>query len=29
MWAACRMAPMVADWAALEAEAEARQALGP
>jgi penicillin amidase len=29
MWAACRMAPMVFDWAALEAEAEARQALRP
>ena len=29
MWAACRMAPMVADWAALEADAEARQTLRP
>ena len=29
MWAACRMAPMVADWPALEADAEARQTLWP
>lgn len=29
MWAECRMAPMVSGWAALEAEAEARQALLP
>jgi penicillin amidase len=29
MWAACRMAPMLADWAALEADAEARQTLRP
>jgi penicillin amidase len=29
MWAACRMAPMVSDWAALESDAEARQTLHP
>ena len=29
MWAACRMAPMPYDWTALEAAAEARQALRP
>lgn len=29
MWAECRMAPMVCDWAALETDTEARQTLRP